>query len=61
MMSFIHNGSKITSWMGIASKPKAQHPEEHFYRGFFEFQSAQHQISTRKLELYANSLKQLFL
>ena len=24
MVSFIHNGSEITTWMGIASKPKVQ-------------------------------------
>ena len=30
MVSFIHNGSEITAWMDIASKPKAQNPEQHF-------------------------------
>ena len=46
--------------LGIASKPKAQNPEQHFQENFFfEFQVADHQISTRALELYANSLKQL--
>ena len=28
MVSFIHNGSEITTWMGIASKPKAQNPKQ---------------------------------
>ena len=55
---------------GIASKPKAQHPEDrniftmtwHFRDNFFfDFQAADHQISTRTLKLYVESLKQLFL
>ena len=27
MVSFIHNGSEITTWMGYTSKPKAQNPK----------------------------------
>ena len=30
MVSFNHNGSERTTWMGIASKPKAKNPEQHF-------------------------------
>ena len=33
MVSFIHNGSEITTWMGSqlwASNSKAQNPKEHF-------------------------------
>ena len=30
IVSCIHNGSEITTWMGIASKPKAQNPKQHF-------------------------------
>ena len=33
MVSFIHNGSEITTWMDIASKPKTHIPEQHFYLG----------------------------
>ena len=29
-VSFIHNGREITTWMGIASKPSAQYPKQHF-------------------------------
>ena len=32
MVSFIHNGSEITTWMGhtgIAPMPKAQNPKQH--------------------------------
>ena len=28
MVNFIHNGTEITTWMGIASKPKAQNPTQ---------------------------------
>ena len=63
MVSFNHNGSEIISWRGIASKPKAQNPKQHFQDEyiFFEPQAADHQVCTRTLELYADSLKQLFL
>ena len=42
MVIFIYNGSKITT--GIASKPKAQNPKQHFKDKniFFEFQAADH-------------------
>ena len=32
MVSFIHNGSEITTWMGITSKPKGkvQNLKQHF-------------------------------
>ena len=29
MVGFIPNGSEITTWMGIASKPKAQNLKQH--------------------------------
>ena len=69
MVSFIHNGSEITTWMGHTLKTKSTtfraaflilpwHFQVNF---FFEFQAADHQISTRTLELFAKSLKQLFL
>ena len=68
MVSFIHNGSVIASWMGHSFKSrKAQQPRPtflpwHFQDNFsFEFQAADYQVSTKTLELYANSLKQLFL
>ena len=63
IVSFIHNGSEITIWMGHSFKTKSPtsratflpwHFKDNF---FFEF----HLISTSTLELYANSLKQLFL
>ena len=60
MVSFIHNESEITT-----SKAKAQNPKQHFQdRSIFfnlKQQPPDHQISTKTLELYANSLKQLFL
>ena len=42
MVIFIYNGSEITT--GIASKPKAQNPKQHFKDKniFFEFQAADH-------------------
>ena len=63
IVSFIYNGSEITTWMGHSFKTKSPtsratflpcHFKDNF---FFEF----HLISTSTLELYANSLKQLFL
>ena len=40
MVSFIHNGSEITTWMGHSFKTtKAQHPEQHFYHGIFKITS----------------------
>ena len=61
MVSFIYNGSGITTWMGHSFKTKSTKSKEAFLRYIlFEFQAANHQISTRTLELYANSLKQLF-
>ena len=40
--------------------PKVQNPEQHFSDKFyFKFQAAYHQISTRTLDSYANSLKQV--
>ena len=45
MVSFIHNGSEITTWMGhITSKPKAQIPSNTFKKNYivFEFQAADH-------------------
>ena len=67
MVSFIHNGSEITTWMGHRFKTKSTISRAtflpwHFKDNFFlEFQAADLQISTWTLELYANSLKQLFL
>ena len=61
MMSFIHNGSEITSWIGhsfktitksTTSTSRATFLPWHFLRWyFFEFQAADHQISTSTLEL----------
>ena len=47
----------------IPSKLKAQNPKQNFRDKniFFEFQAAYHLISTRKLEFYAKSLKQLII
>ena len=44
MVSFIHNVSGTTTWMGIASKPKAQNQKQHFRDKniFFEFQATDH-------------------
>ena len=48
MVSFIHNGSEITTWRDIkrerALKPKAQNSEQHYQENnvFFEFQAADH-------------------
>ena len=64
MVCFIHNGSEITNWMGHSFKTKSTKSKATFSKDnniFFEFQVADHQISTSTLELYSNSLKQLFL
>ena len=50
MVSFIHNGSEITTWMWYSFKNTKSKT------AFFEFQAADHQISTRTLGLYTNSL-----
>ena len=44
MVRFIHNGSEITTGKGIASKPKAQNPKQHFsdQKILFESQAADH-------------------
>ena len=44
MVSFNQNGSEIITWRGIASKPKAQNPKQHFQDEyiFFEPQAADH-------------------
>ena len=55
MVSFIHNGSNIFKTNGTKSKSKQKDKNI-----IFESQAEDHQISTRTLELYANSLKQLF-
>ena len=49
---------------GKASKPKTQNPKQSNIfkiKTSFLNQAADHYISTRTLEFYANSLKQLFL
>ena len=40
MVSFTQNGSEITTWMGIASKPKAQDLKQSNKNIFLEFQAA---------------------
>ena len=43
MVVFIHNGREIITSMGIASKPKAQNPKQHFKdSNFFESKIADH-------------------
>ena len=70
MVNFIHNQSDVTTWMGHSFKIKSTKSRATFLRHiniyihnnfFFEFQAADHQISTRTVELNANSLKQLFI
>ena len=66
MLSFNHIWSDITTWMGYSFKTKIQ---KHKIKSnilkirtsFFESQVADSWISTRTLELCANSPKQLFL
>ena len=63
MMSFFHNGSEIKTWMEYSFKAKSTESKAIFLRqtSFFGCQAADHKISTRTPELYADSLKQLFL
>ena len=52
MVSFIHSGSEITTWMEYNFKTKSTKSKATFLRS----QAVDHQIKTRTLELYANSL-----
>ena len=40
MVIFIYNESETTTWMGIASEPKAQNPKQKTI--FFESQAVDH-------------------
>ena len=62
MVGFIHNGSEITTWLGHSFKTKHTKSRPTFlrYNVFFKFQAADNSISTKKLELQANTLKLTF-
>ena len=65
MVSVTLSENDITTWMGNSFEIKSAKlkGKEHFSdkNNFFESPTADQQISTRTLEMYANSLKQLFL
>ena len=43
MLSFIHNGSELTTWMGYNFKTKTTKPKQNFLtKTSFEFQAADH-------------------
>ena len=60
MVSFIHNGSEITAWMGHSFKNQKHKIQSNIFK-IASFQAADHYMTIITLGLYTNSLKQLFL
>ena len=61
MVSFILNGTEKTTGIGFSLKSKRAKSKVKFLLSIFsEYQDADHYISTRAPQFYANSLKQLF-
>ena len=60
MVSFTHNRDEITTWLGAQLQKQKHNIQSNIFKitaSFLNFK----QLSTRTLELYSNSLKQLFL